>query len=89
MSMQLSVTHSRDVFRLSVGPLFFSAFIVGVFVKLILGPVVTIGYDDYRLVSAYRAISLAASQEKVLSAGGSFASVQGRGAGPACTDSEE
>ena len=87
--LPLSVTRSRDTFHLPVGTLFFLALIMGVFVKLMLGPVMTIGYDDYRVTAARRSVSLAASQEKILREGGSFALVPQRSSGPACTDSEE
>ncbi|MBP7811860.1 MAG: hypothetical protein KA054_03395 [Candidatus Moranbacteria bacterium] len=87
--LQLFVVHSRHVFYLPVGTLFFLALIVGALVKLVLGPVMTIGYDDYRVTSARRSVSLAASQEKILREGGSFALVLQRSSGPACTDSKE
>ena len=87
--VRLVVARSYSTSFPSVGLLFFGAFVMGILLKLVLGPVMTIGYDDYRLASAHRAISLIESQERILQEGGSFAYVPKRGSGPVCADSKE
>ena len=72
----------------SVGLLFLGAFVSGILIKLVLSFFITIGYDDYRLTSSPRWISLIELQAKTLGEGGSFAYTPKQGAGPVCVDSK-
>lgn len=72
----------------SVSLLFLGAFVLGILTKLLMSFFLTIGYDDYRLASGGRAISLIELQTKTLKEGGSFAYAPRRGTGPVCSDSK-
>jgi len=78
----------KEDVSVSVGLLFFGAFLSGILIKLLLSFFITIGYDDYRLMSDSRGISLIELQAKVLGEGGSLTYTPERGAGPVCVDSK-